>query len=93
VFRSTLNALQRNDYARYIDGVWAIFMSTLAQLALVPIFYAWGKAHPAIGPAMGGVIGMGAAAYEMEVGLFLLGMWLYKRLGYKASVLFMAHFD
>jgi O-antigen/teichoic acid export membrane protein len=93
VFRSTLNALQRNDYARYIDASWLIFMPTLAQLALVPVFYAWGKTHPAIGPAMGGLIGLGAAAYAMEFGLFLLGMWLYKRLGYKASVLFMAHFD
>ena len=57
------------------------------------MFYAWGKAYPAIGPSLGGVIGLGAAAYAMEVGLFLLGFWLYKRLGYKASVLFMAHFD
>jgi O-antigen/teichoic acid export membrane protein len=93
VMRTTLNGLQRYDYARYIDTAYAIFMPILTQLAIVPIFYAWGKTHPAIGPALGGVIGLGAAAYAMEVGLFLLGFWLYKRLGYKASVLFMAHFD
>jgi O-antigen/teichoic acid export membrane protein len=93
VMRTTLNGLQRYDYARYIDTAYAIFMPILTQLAIVPVFYAWGKAHPAIGPSLGGVIGLGAAAYAMEVGLFLLGFWLYKRLGYKASVLFMAHFD
>ena len=93
VMRGTLNALQRNDYARYIDVAWAIVLPVLTQLALVPIFYAWGHSHPAMGAAMGGVIGMGAAAYGVELGCFLLGMWLYKRIGYKASVLFMAHFD
>lgn len=93
VMRNTLNALQRNDYARYIDTAWAIVFPILAQLALVPIFYAWGRSHPAMGAAMGGVLGMGAAAYGVELGCFVLGLWFYKRIGYKASVLFMAHFD
>jgi O-antigen/teichoic acid export membrane protein len=93
VFRSTLNALQRNDYARYIDAAGTIALPILAQLALVPIFYAWGKANPALGASMGGVLGLGAAAYAIELSNFLLGLWLYKRIGYKTSVLFMAHFD
>ncbi len=93
VFRQILNALQRADYARYIDVSWAIFMPILTQVAIVPIFYAWGKANPSLGASMGGVLGLGAAAYAMELGLFLLGMFLYKRIGYKASVVFMAHFD
>lgn len=93
VFRTTLNGLQRNDYARYLDAAWAIVLPVITQIALVPIFYAWGKAHPALGASMGGVIGLGAAAYALELSYFLLGMWLYRRLGYKASILFMAHFD
>jgi len=93
VFRGVLNALQRNDYARYIDAAWAIVFPILTQLALVPIFYAWGKSHPAIGASMGGVLGLGVAAYALELFSFLLGLWLYKRIGYKASVVFMAHFD
>jgi O-antigen/teichoic acid export membrane protein len=93
VFRTTLNGLQRNDYARYLDAAWAIVLPVVTQLALVPIFYAWGKAHPAMGASMGGVIGLGAAAYALEMANFFLGMWLYKRIGYKASILFMAHFD
>jgi len=93
VMRNALNALQRTDYARYIDVAWAIVFPILTQLALVPVFYAWGKAHPAIGASLGGVIGLGVAAYALELSCFLLGLWLYKRIGYKASVLFMAHFD
>ncbi len=93
VFRTTLNGLQRNDYARYLDNAGAIVLPVVTQLALVPIFYAWGKANPAIGASMGGVIGLGVAAYAIEFCNFLLGMWLYRRLGYKVGILFMAHFD
>ncbi|MBV6395770.1 MAG: hypothetical protein HFACDABA_01352 [Anaerolineales bacterium] len=93
VFRATLNALQRNDYARYIDAAWAVVFPIVTQLALVPIFYMWGRANPAMGASMGGVLGLGAAAYGLELVSFLLGLWLYRRIGYKASVVFMAHFD
>jgi O-antigen/teichoic acid export membrane protein len=93
VMRTTLNGLQRYDYARYIDTIGVIIMPMVMQLAIVPVFYAWGRTHPAVGSSLSGVIGLGAAAYMVEFGLFLLGLWLYKRLGYKASVLFMAHFD
>ena len=93
VFRGTLNGLQRNDYARYIDAAWAIALPVVTQLAFVPVFYAYGRSHPELGASMGGVLGLGAAAYALELFAFLLGFWLYKRLGYRASILFMAHFD
>ena len=93
VMRTTLNGLQRYDYARYIDTIGVIIMPVIMQVAFVPIFYAWGRTNPVMGPSLSGVIGLGVSAYMVEFGLFLLGLWLYKRLGYKASVLFMAHFD
>ena len=93
VMRTTLNGLQRYDYARYIDTIGVIVMPVVMQVAFVPIFYAWGRSNPVFGPSLSGVIGLGVAAYMVEFGLFLLGLWLYKRLGYKASILFMAHFD
>jgi O-antigen/teichoic acid export membrane protein len=36
---------------------------------------------------------MGVAAYAMEVVSFIFGWWLYRRIGYNAKLLFMAHFD
>ncbi len=36
---------------------------------------------------------MGLAAYAAELLTFLLGMWLYRRLGYNARLYFLAHFD
>ena len=93
VMRNTLNAFQRNDYARYMDTAYSIVVPMIVQPLLVPLFFWWGQQHPQIGAALGGVMGMGAAAYGLELLMFLLGLFLYRRIGYKASVLFMAHFD
>ncbi len=93
VMRNTLNAFQRNDYARYMDTAYSIVAPMIVQPLLVPLFFWWGQQHPQIGAALGGVMGMGAAAYGLELLMFLLGLFLYRRIGYKASVLFMAHFD
>ena len=54
---------------------------------------AWGQSHPVFGIPMGGVLGLGLAAYAAEALTFLLGLWLYRRLGYNARLLFLAHFD
>ncbi len=93
VMRNTLNAFQRNDYARYMDTAYSIVVPMIVQPLLVPLFFWWGQQNPQIGGALGGVMGMGAAAYALELLMFLLGLFLYRRIGYKASVLFMAHFD
>ena len=42
---------------------------------------------------MGGLLGMGIAAYAAELLTFLIGMWLYRRVGYNTRILFLAHFD
>jgi O-antigen/teichoic acid export membrane protein len=42
---------------------------------------------------MGGLLGMGVAAYAAELLTFGLGAWLYRRLGYGTRILFLAHFD
>jgi O-antigen/teichoic acid export membrane protein len=42
---------------------------------------------------MGGLLGLGIAAYAAEILTFALGLWLYRRIGLNARVLFLAHFD
>jgi O-antigen/teichoic acid export membrane protein len=42
---------------------------------------------------MGGLLGLGFAAYATEALTFILGIWLYQRLGYNTRLLFLAHFD
>jgi len=65
----------------------------LVQPIFVTLMFAWGKTHPIFGGAMGGLLGMGIAAYVGELMTFLVGLWFYKRVGYNARILFLAHFD
>ena len=93
VMRHTLNGFQRQDYARFLDIGLNVFIPILVQPIFVGVMYAWGKANPMYGGAMGGLFGLGIAAYAAELLTFLLGLWLYKRIGYNARILFLAHFD
>jgi len=93
VFRHALTGLQRFDYAQVLDLALSVFLPILVQPVVVGLMYAWGQAHPEIGGAMGGLYGLGIAAYLAEALTFVLGLFLYRRLGYGVRVLFLAHFD
>jgi O-antigen/teichoic acid export membrane protein len=93
VFRHALSGFQRQDAARILDVALNVVMPVLTQPVFVVLFYAWGRAHPAFGGSMGGLLGLGVAAYAAELFTFLLGLAIYRRLGYNAGVLFLAHFD
>lgn len=93
VMRNTLNGLQRLDYSRLLDTALNLVLPMIVQPIFVGIMYAWGRAHPVFGGAFGGLLGLGIAAYAAEALTFVLGLWLYHRIGYNARVLFLAHFD
>jgi O-antigen/teichoic acid export membrane protein len=93
VFLYVFSGFQRNDYARYLDLGLNALLPMIVQPVFVILAYAWGKAHPAFGGAMGGLLGLGIAAYAAELLTFLLGLWLYRRLGLNLRLLFLAHFD
>ena len=93
VFLYAFSGFQRNDYARYLDLGLNALLPMIVQPIFVTIAYTWGKSHPAFGGAMGGLLGMGIAAYAAELLTFLLGLWLYRRLGLNTRILFLAHFD
>ncbi len=92
VFRHALTGFQRQDYSRALDLAVTMF-PLVVQPIVVTLMYRWGSAHPVYGGVNGGVIGMGIAAYLVEFLTFLLGFWLYRRIGYNAGILFLAHFD
>jgi O-antigen/teichoic acid export membrane protein len=93
VMRHALMAWQRFDYAQILEiGLYLIF-PILSQPLIVSLMVFWGRNNPVFGGAMGGLLGLGLAAYVSEVMAFLLGYLLYHRLGFNARVLFLAHFD
>lgn len=93
VMRHALTGFQRLDYSRLLDIGVNMILPMLVQPLFVSIMYAWGRNHPVFGGAMGGLLGMGLAAYASELFTFLLGLWFYRRVGYNARILFLAHFD
>jgi O-antigen/teichoic acid export membrane protein len=93
VMRFSLKAWQRFDYAQILDLGYALVFPILAQPLIVTLLVIWGRSHPAFGAAMGGLLGLGFAAYVTEALTFILGIWLYQRLGYNTRLLFLAHFD
>lgn len=93
VMRHALTGFQRLDYSRLLDLGVNVILPMAVQPIFVSLMFAWGKAHPIFGGAMGGLFGLGMAAYAGELLTFLWGLWLYRRAGYKARILFLAHFD
>ena len=93
VMKHALTGFQRLDYSRVLEVGLNVVLPMLVQPVFVTIMFAWGKAHPVFGGAMGGLLGMGIAAYAAELLTFLLGLWLYRRVGYNTRILFLAHFD
>jgi O-antigen/teichoic acid export membrane protein len=93
VFLYAFSGFQRTDYARYLDIGLNAVLPMIVQPIFVILAYAWGRAHPAFGGAMGGLLGLGIAAYAAELLTFILGWWLYRRIGLNTRVLFLAHFD
>ncbi len=93
VFRHALAGWQRFDYVQIIQLSIALLFPLLTQPLIVILMVAWGRSHPTIGASMGGLYGMAVAAYASQILAFLLGLFLFKRLGYNVRVLFLAHFD
>lgn len=93
VMRYALMSWQRTDYAQTLDLALYTVFPMVTQPILVTLLSAWGAAHPVFGASLGGVLGMGLAAYASELLTFLLGLGLYRRLGYNVRLLFLAHFD
>ena len=93
IFRHALTGFQRLDYSRLLDIGLNVILPMLVQPIFVTIMFAWGRTQPVFGGAMGGLLGMGIAAYAAELLTFFWGMWLYRRVGYNSRILFLAHFD
>jgi len=93
VMRNALTGLQRYDYAQILDIALGAIFPMVTQPVLVTIMFAWGRSNPVFGSSMGGLLGMGLAAYATEFLTFLVGMGLYRRLGYNVRIYFLAHFD
>lgn len=92
VFRLFFRAMQRLDYESYLT-----FLATMGPIALqstaIVLMRRWGAAHPAIGEALGSVLGLGLGLYLTETLVFIVGVLLYMRMGYSLRALLLPAFD
>jgi len=73
VMRHALTGLQRFDYAQILDLGPGASLSHAHPAIFVTIMVVWGRSHPIFGPSMGGLFGMGLAAYAAEALTFVIG--------------------
>ncbi len=91
-FRFFFRAVQRLDYEQYL--VLALLGGTIViQGWTVRTLREWGATQPALGESMGGVLGLGLGLFLTELLVFLIGLGLYKRLGYALRALLLPTFD
>ncbi len=104
VFQYVVRAFQRLDYDQILNimaqpapggtGPGSIgLLLMLVQAGALIVARRWAAGQPVFGTAMGGVFGLGLGLYLTELSIFVTGLWLYRRLGYRARVIFLAHFD
>ncbi len=93
VMKHALTGFQRLDYSRLLEIGFNVLFPMVVQPIFVSIMFFWGRSHPVFGGAMGGLLGLGIAAYAAELLTFIIGLKLYRRVGYNARILFMAHFN
>jgi len=93
VMRLALISYQRADYGQMVTLATEVILPILIQPVFVTAMVIWGRSNPIFGQSMGGLLGLGIAAYMVQVAAFGLGLWLFRRLGYSTRVFFLAHFD
>ena len=93
VMRDAMYAQQRLDYAQILDNFIMLVWPMVTQPIFVLLMLWWSRQSPMVGGALGGAIGLAVAAYAVELCNFLLGLWLYRRIGFNSRILFLAHFD
>jgi O-antigen/teichoic acid export membrane protein len=84
--------VQRLDYEQYL-ALALLGGTVLIQSWTIRFLRQWGATQPAIGESLGGMLGLGLGLYLAELVVFLIGMGLYKRLGYALRALFLPTFD
>ncbi|MBW2732866.1 MAG: hypothetical protein JRH20_10785, partial [Deltaproteobacteria bacterium] len=86
-------AYQRFDYNIWLDLLSDWVLRFALMIPFVLLFRRWGAANPEYGEAFGAAVGMGVGFYVSTVMGFFIGVFLYKRLGFRMLPLFLAHFD
>lgn len=92
VFLFFFQAMNRHDYYQLINLLlYGIFNITLQYLVIVLFRVTLGK-NIIFGSALAGAIGYSVGNYVIQAASFLVGLWLFKRLGFSLKSIFRVDF-
>ena len=91
-FRFFFRAVQRLDYEQYL-ALALIGGTVVIQGWAVRLMRQWGATQPALGESLGGILGLGVGLYLAELVVFVIGLGLYKRMGYALRAFMLPTFD
>jgi O-antigen/teichoic acid export membrane protein len=92
VFEVIFRSSQRFDYEQILRW-FRLVMPVLLEGIFVMLLRRWGVERPSIGQAIGSMFGLGISLYLAKWGAFVVGMILYKRMGFKLQPLLLPDFD
>lgn len=86
-------ALQRFDYQNLLDLLEARILLFVGPIPLILLGRAYGRAHPELGEAYGAALGLGLGQFATQIVVFLIGLYVLRRIGVPLRPLFRAQFN
>ena len=93
VFMYLFQAMNRIDYYQILNILlYGVFNITLQYGVIVIFRYTLGN-NPIFGDGLAGAIGYSVGLYVIQVVTFLIGLWMFKRLGFSLKTIFRIDFS
>ncbi|MHA1954430.1 MAG: hypothetical protein ACW96U_10850, partial [Candidatus Heimdallarchaeaceae archaeon] len=93
VFMYLFQAMNRIDYYQILNLLLYGILNISLQYVLIVIFrFTLGK-NPVFGDGLAGAIGYSIGFYVIQVTSFLIGLWMFKRLGFSLKSIFRIDFS
>ncbi|MFW9851289.1 MAG: hypothetical protein ACFFF4_19340, partial [Candidatus Thorarchaeota archaeon] len=85
--------MNRIDYQQITNILKYVVFDVVAPYIMILVFRVWGAANPVFGEALGGAIGQAMGSYLSEWLVFIVSIYLFRKLGFSVSTLFRVDFD
>ena len=93
VFMYLFQAMNRIDYYQILNIlIYGILNITLQYVVIVLFRYTLGR-NPVFGDGLAGAMGYSIGFYVIQVTSFLIGLWMFKRLGFSLKSIFRLDFS
>ncbi|MDF1538775.1 MAG: oligosaccharide flippase family protein [Candidatus Thorarchaeota archaeon] len=93
LFIHVFRGMNRIDYQQITNILKYVVFDIAGPYILILLFRWWGAQNPIFGEALGGAIGQAIGSYFSEWLVFIVSIFLFRKLGFKVSTLFRVDFN